>query len=168
MHRALGFLLLVAGLGAGPAHAQLIAAEFRNDPIRKWEYRVLSKDQLPKGQAQEIAHALNKLGEEGWELVAAGDVYIFKRPKGPDRFEDIKRQVVFLQAEADTLKDRVAWSKRMARKGFLSDNQLQFEEDLLNEVQTALERAKADLKALDQPAKTQPAKTPRADRKPVK
>ena len=56
----------------------------------------------------------------------------------------------------------------MARKGFVSDNQLQFEEDLLNEVQTALERAKADLKALDQPAKTPPAKTPRADRKPVK
>jgi hypothetical protein len=148
MRKTTGFVLLMAGLSAGSARAQIVAPEFGVGPVPKWEYRVLGKDQLPKAQAKDLADALNKLGDEGWELVAAGDTYIFKRPKSQDRAEGMRRQVAFLQAEVDKFKDRVAWSKRMARKGFLSDNQLQFEEDLLKEVETALDKAKAEVKAL--------------------
>jgi hypothetical protein len=159
MRKATAFALLIAGLSAGSAPAQIVAADFGIGPVRKWEYRVVGKDQLPKAQAKDLVDALNKLGDEGWELVAAGDAYIFKRPKSEDRAEEMRRQVAFLQAEVDRFKDRVAWSKRMARKGFLSDSQLQFEEDLLKEVESALDKARADLKALPrQPAEAKRGK----------
>ena len=159
MRKATGFVLLLAGLSAGSARAQIINPEFGVGPVPRWEYRVLDKDQLPKAQAKDLADALNRLGDEGWELVAAGETYIFKRPKSEDRAEGMRRQVAFLQAGLDKFKDRVAWSKRMARKGFLSDNQLQFEEDLLKEVETALDKAKSELKTLPRrPAEAKPGK----------
>ena len=69
------------------------ATKANTDAQRKWEYRVLTKDELPATQAKDLATALNKLGDEGWELVAAGSTYIFKRPKNENRIEDMRRRV---------------------------------------------------------------------------
>ena len=150
MHRAIvtGAMWLTIGLGAGSAQPPGVATKPNADAQRKWEYRVLTKDELPTTQAKDLAAALNRLGDDGWELVAAGSTYIFKRPKNENRIEELRRRVRFLETEIDKFKDRVTWSKRMARKGFFSDNQLQFEEDLLKQVEDALDKAKADLKTL--------------------
>ena len=44
---------------------------------KKWEYQVQN---LPK--LDEVVHALNKLGEEGWELIQfSGQAHYFKREK---------------------------------------------------------------------------------------
>ncbi len=62
----------------------------------KWEYRVSTEDELEKLGGYELGKTpydkkfleagLNKLGEEGWELVQAGrgdrnQTCVFKRPK---------------------------------------------------------------------------------------
>ncbi len=45
--------------------------------VRKWEYQVQS---IPK--LDDVIHVLNKLGEEGWELMQfLGTEYYFKREK---------------------------------------------------------------------------------------
>jgi hypothetical protein len=36
----------------------------------KWEYRVLTKDEITELSNKNFAAGLNKLGEDGWELVA--------------------------------------------------------------------------------------------------
>lgn len=139
------FLLLLPG--ACMAQAATSAAESRTDTARKWEYRVLTKEQLPDTPARDLAAALNKLGDEGWELVTAGSTYIFKRPKSSRIAETARQQVNFFENEVQMWKDRVAWSKRMARKGFASENQVQLEEAMLKEAQSFLERANEELKA---------------------
>jgi len=51
--------------------------------MQKWEYKIVTSSVRSSGDEQE----LNRLGEEGWELVAAtwgdthGSKYIFKRRK---------------------------------------------------------------------------------------
>jgi len=40
--------------------------------MQRWEYKVVEKENKDKGR--DIAHELNRLGQEGWELVAATEV----------------------------------------------------------------------------------------------
>jgi hypothetical protein len=66
--------------GGIPAHPQ-------------WEYAVKSRRELGGSADGELSASLNKMGEEGWELVtidvggtpanASRTTYVFKRPKGP-------------------------------------------------------------------------------------
>lgn len=62
--------------------------------VTKWEYKVIDirndeasiwgEDSTTNGYA-EIAALLNRLGEEGWELLAVADTrFIFKREKRPE------------------------------------------------------------------------------------
>lgn len=64
----------------------------RPAPRQQWEYRTLSRDAIAELGNKDLNTGLNKLGEEGWELVAlAADAnlnrkgswaeYYFKRPK---------------------------------------------------------------------------------------
>lgn len=149
---------------SGIGHATALAEEPGRSATRKWEYRIVPKDQLPGTRSKDLTTALNKLGDEGWELVAAEPVYIFKRSNNQSQADDVKRQIDFLQTELDTWKNRVAWSRVMARKGFLSKNELQQEEALLKEVEIALEKANKELKTLA----PEPAKMPEKNRTPQK
>jgi hypothetical protein len=147
------FAFLVLGVG-GILQATAVAEEPRADTSRKWEYRTCKKEELPDPRSKDLATALNKIGEEGWELVAAEPVYIFKRPKRAWQVEDVKRQINLLQTELDMWKSRVGWTRLMARKGFVSKNDRMLEETLLRDVEMALESANKGLKTLSpEPAK---------------
>jgi hypothetical protein len=155
----LAFLALGVG---GILQATAVAEEPRADTSRRWEYRTFKKEELPDPRSKDIATALNKIGEEGWELVAAEPVYIFKRPKRVLQVEDVKRQINLLQTELDMWKSRVAWTRLMARKGFVSKNDLMVEETLLRDVEMALESANKELKMLA----PEPTKGKDTNRKP--
>ena len=59
------------------------AADSKPDVVFRWEYRVLTEEQVIALGKKDLAAGLNKLGDEGWELVTVGAHYIFKRPNGP-------------------------------------------------------------------------------------
>jgi hypothetical protein len=116
----------------------------------RWEYRTLTKDQLLNLGKTDLAAALNRLGEDGWELAAVDGVYIFKRLRGPvyRRAEDIRDDIKILEAQVEQQKDRVAWAERMGKKGFLATTQIQFERDWLQRLELALARARRELDRL--------------------
>ena len=89
---ALGFAVAVFGAFCWQTHA--VPAPAPATSARIWEYKVIDEHQLPKlpegkGQLDEYQYRcerLNKVGAEGWELVAVQDngvpmVFYFKRPK---------------------------------------------------------------------------------------
>jgi hypothetical protein len=145
---AAGLLLLATG-GQEPASTEAAST---------WEYRLLKKEQVADLGNKDLARGLNSLGGEGWELVAVDAVYIFKRPKNSNRrrTEDLKDEARILESDVEQWKDRVAWSQRMRKKGFVSENQFQAEREWLRRAEIALERARRDLKALD-PSVKEPA-----------
>jgi hypothetical protein len=153
-------LLYLRGSVPGVAPAE----EPARQALHKWEYRIVPGDQLPDPRSRDLTSSLNKLGDEGWELIAVQPVYIFKRPNNQRQAEDIKRQINRLQAELDTWKNRITWTRLMAKKGFLSKNEVELEEALLRDVEIALERAQKELKA---PAR-EPIVMPQENRKPQK
>src|SRR5688572_28572906 len=67
---------------AAPTGKEKAAPEAYAGP--KWEYRLLAKREVAKLAGGDMRAGLNKLGEEGWELVALGaargDELYFKRP----------------------------------------------------------------------------------------
>jgi hypothetical protein len=85
--------LKAAEAAAAPAPEKAVS------PGPKWEYKVLTKDEIAGLSNKDFAAGLNKLGEEGWELVAVEPAqagargagaggrgareadYYFKRPK---------------------------------------------------------------------------------------
>jgi len=82
--------------------AQLKAAEAPAPPDKaapagpKWEYKVLNRGEIADLGNKDFATGLNKLGDEGWEMVALGpgvrntQEYYFKRPKARAAGEDPK------------------------------------------------------------------------------
>ena len=144
MRKATGLLVLLAlAIGAGPPSAR--AAEAPADDIAKWEYRVLTKDQVIELGKKDLAAGLNLLGEEGWELAAVESAFIFKRPKQTKSLEELKRRLAAAEAAAAMQAERAAWSESMVKKGFLGQAQLHAERQLLKERELALEKAKKDL-----------------------
>ena len=109
---ALGFALLSIAFAGGPVHGAARAAEGNGNGGLKWEYRVLTRDQISDLGKKDLAVGLNKLGNEGWELAAIDSSYIFKRPKVLNRIsvEDAKNELTLIEADVDMLKERVAWS----------------------------------------------------------
>ncbi len=96
----LGLLALCAGhgLAEAPAPAEKAAPAFTGP---KWEYKALSRDEIAELGKNDITAGLNKLGDEGWEMVGAPALpaaafrggpggapagrspeFYFKRPKG--------------------------------------------------------------------------------------
>jgi hypothetical protein len=90
----LGLLALCAGHGLAEAPAPPAKAQYVGGP--KWEYKVLFRQQIAELGNKDFAAGLNKLGDDGWEMVGVpsavpvgggqirgvqdGDYY-FKRPK---------------------------------------------------------------------------------------
>ena len=147
----LGFLVLV--VAASPPAAW--SAEPKSEATLKWEYRVLTKEQLLDLGKKDLAAGLNALGDEGWELIAVEPSYIFKRPKGQAarHVEDVKRRVTLATADVEMWKDRAAWAERMVKKGFMTDRQLQQERAQLQAAELALEALKKELDTLPKESK---------------
>jgi hypothetical protein len=115
----------------------------------QWEYRVLTKAQILDLGKKDLAAGLNKLGDDGWELAAFDSAYIFKRPKvEQQRPAAMKLRLKIAEADVEQQRERVQWSKRMLKKGFIPQNQLKEEERLLRELELVLEEVEADAKGL--------------------
>ena len=73
--------------------------------------------------------------------------FIFKRPNQSQRIEEVKRRLVVAESVLEAWKDRVSWSERMVKKGFMTEKQLLYEQARLQAAELTLEQARQDLKA---------------------
>jgi RND family efflux transporter MFP subunit len=73
-----------------------------------------------------------------------------KRPADLDRkqVENLRTRIGLLEADVAALKDRVAWSERMARKGYVTEQVVQADRARLKRAETDLDRARWELKTL--------------------
>jgi hypothetical protein len=150
-------LFAIAVVGSGlPVH-DVDAAGAPGVP-RRWEYRVLTRQEVVDLGKKDLAAGLNKLGGEGWELVAIDAQYIFKRPNflNSNDVETLKQQLTLAETDIEMRKERLAWSERMARKGFMSENNVQAQKMRLREAEIARDWAKRELDALLLPGRTKP------------
>lgn len=46
--------------------------------MTQWEYKILSFNEL---NTEKLHLELNKMGEDGWELISTGTEFVFKRQK---------------------------------------------------------------------------------------
>ena len=128
----------------------------------QWQYRVLTEEQVIALGNKDLGTGLNKLGDEGWELVAVGAHYIFKRPKDQvqKQVAEIKQRIAVAEADVEAWKEHVAWSERMLRKGYMTEKHLETERAQLAKAQTVLDVARESLKNLPsapkEPEPTQP------------
>jgi hypothetical protein len=139
-------LLAIAIVGS-TLPAPLVSAQGKAG-ASKWEYRILTKGEVLELGNKDLTAGLNKLGDEGWELAAVDSAYLFKRPKGPSRQQveaALKERVALAEAEVEQLKERVAWVTRMARKGFVAEQQLEADKAALQVAEVILDRARREL-----------------------
>ncbi len=122
-----GLMLLAVSVGGGALPVNALPAEENPSPVLKWEYRVLTREQVSDLGKKDLTAGLNKLGDEGWELVVAEPSYIFKRPREQNlnRVEDLKQLLLQTQRAVEMWQDRVAWADRMVKKGYLTAAQVQ-------------------------------------------
>jgi len=122
-------------------------------PAPKWEYRVVTKEQVAELGKNDLAAGLNKLGNEGWELVVVDGGYIFKRPKAQnDRdIADLKLRIAILNRDIEMQKERVAWTNRMLKMGYLSNQAAIAEQERLERFELVLEKMNKDLEKLTVP-----------------
>ena len=148
--------MLAVAVGVLPFSAAS-AAEPKPAVVFRWEYRVLTEEQVTALGKKELTAGLNKLGDDGWELVTAGARYIFKRPKGlaQKQAAEIKRQVSAAEADVEAWKDRVSWSERMLRKGYLTEKHVEAERTQLKKAEAVLDTARRALQSLP-PAPNEP------------
>jgi hypothetical protein len=144
------FVLLAVGVAGAAPHVAVLSAEGRSDAVARWEYRVLTKEQVMDLGKKDLAAGLNALGDDGWELVVAEPAFIFKRPKDQARRQagEVKRRIALIEADVEQLRERAAWAERMARKGFLTEQQVDAERSRLRAAEGALDAAREELKAL--------------------
>jgi hypothetical protein len=118
--------------------------------VTTWEYRVVTKDQLLELGKKDLAAGLNKLGEQGWELVVVDSAYVFKRIKDQARryAAEVRRRIAVIESEIEAWRERVAWAERMERKGYMTERQVGAERMQLREAEIALAAARDELKAL--------------------
>ncbi len=147
MKSATHLVLLAVGALAFPGVSR---GEDKPDVSPKWEYRVLTKNQVLELGKNDLAAGLDKLGAEGWELAAVEPQYIFKRAKGPDRRseQELKRVIAVAESDAQAWKDRVTWAERMVKKGYITERQLQAEREQLLRVEVLLDTARKALRDL--------------------
>jgi len=154
-------LVLAVALGILPSSAAS-AADPKSDVVVQWEYRVLTEEQVIALAKKDLAAGLNQLGDEGWELVTVGGHYIFKRPKNvaEKRAAEIKRQIDVAEADVEAWKERLAWSERMFRKGYMTGTQVEAERTQLKKAEVILGEAREALKKLpsipDKPEQKKP------------
>jgi len=137
-------LLAIAMVGSVSQLASLSA-----EGTLQWEYRVLTKAQILDLGKKDLATGLNKLGDDGWELAAFDAAYIFKRPKVERELPAVaKLRLKIAETDVEQQSERVQWSKRMVKKGFIAENQLKEEQRLLRELEIVLEEVRAEVKSL--------------------
>lgn len=151
-----GFIVPIASL---PAQGSLDAGP-------RWEYRVLTREQILDTSKKDLAAGLNQLGEQGWELIGVDGAYLFKRARGrtPNQHADVKQRLALAEMEVDSWRERAAWSDRMFRKGFLAANQAQADKASLKAAELDMERAR---QALDASLLPQPKQVPAEGSKPA-
>jgi hypothetical protein len=134
-------LLAISVASAVLQLATLPAAAQQPDGLPRWEYRVLTKEQVIDLGKKDLVAGLNRLGDDGWELAGVDGPYIFKRLKGPDPnyVEQLKSQMTLAEADVENWKDRLAWSERMAKKGYLATNQVQADRMRLQRAEITLD-----------------------------
>ena len=127
--------------------------------LPRWEYRVLSKEQVLELGQKDLTAGLNHLGIEGWELAAIDDGYIFRRRRVNEAniIAELKQRLAAAEAEVDMRKERLAWSERMFRKGFLAANILETARSRLKQAEMEADVLRHDLDAQVLPL---PKKTP--------
>ena len=81
-----------------------------------------------------------------------GSVRLGSDSRTPDRdrgkIDELKAQVGQLESDVESLKERATWAERMAKKGYLSESELQADRARLKKAETDLDRARRQLKAL--------------------
>jgi hypothetical protein len=162
--RLFGMVFVLAGGGHAPVKAD-------DKPVAKWEYRVVTKDQIAELGKKDLAAGLNKLGEEGWELVVIDGGYIFKRlkPQTEKEIADVKLRIAIINRDIEMQKDRLAWSVRMLRMGYLSQQAVLAEQERLTRIELVLERTTRELDKLVPPPKEPiPVAPPPTERKAEK
>jgi hypothetical protein len=162
---ALVLLLLGVAVGIVPPSAAS-AAESKPGTVFRWEYRVLTEEQVAALGKKDLAAGLNELGGEGWELVTAGAHYIFKRPKdvAQKQAAAIKREIAAAEADIEVWTERVAWSERMLRKGYVTEKHVQSERAQLKKAEAVLDEARRALKSLPTDPKQPEQKEPRPEK----
>lgn len=130
----------------------------------KWEYRVLTKEQVADLGKKDLAAGLNQLGDEGWEMVAIevgkSTEYYFKRPR--PNLQGLKERASAAEADVALWRERLGWTERMLRKGYVSEQQVLAERAQLKHAEAALEEVKRDLER----ATKDPTKPPEKSDKP--
>src|SRR5437763_17022518 len=81
-----GLALLVIGVAASTPPAPAFGQGARSATPAKWEYRVLTRERVAALGKSDLAAGLNRLGEEGWQLVAVEPAFTpEKSSKDPAR-----------------------------------------------------------------------------------
>jgi hypothetical protein len=162
--------LIVIGLARGALLGSEGSDEKRPNAVPIWEYRILTKEQIIELGKKDLTTGLNKLGEQGWELAAVEAAFIFKRarPQNGERVEDVKRQIALIEVDQQTWKERVAWSERMLKKGFMSEAQVNGERMELKKIEITLESLRRELQTLSPNASDAGTKNPPRQPEPVK
>ncbi len=62
--------------------------------------------------------------------------------------DDIKSYILIAETDLETWRDRVSWSERMVKRGYVSGQRLQAEKLQLLKAEVALEKARRDLREL--------------------
>ena len=178
---AMGFVLLAIGAGSGTWQPPALFAEEMPRAVPKWEYRVLTKDQVIDLGKKDLTAGLNRLGDESWELVAIEPAqaaergsglapkpaqFYFKRPARltVKQLEVLKKLVQSAELNVTMWMEWVARMENMARSGYYTKRELQLDKDQLKAAETVLEKARKDLAAFASDSKTAPEK----GRKPKK
>jgi hypothetical protein len=146
-----GVVLVVLGVALALQPLTTSLAARQPAVVVKWEYRVLTKEQIIDLGKKDLAAGLNKLGDEGWELVVAEPQYVFKRPKDqPERKSLAELQEQLTRAESDVVQwtERVAWTERMVKKGYLTNVQLEADRARLSQSTLVLDLARKALPKL--------------------
>ncbi len=164
-HRLLG-LVVVAVIGW-----QVPALCADDKPVTRWEYRVVSRDQVAELGKSDLAAGLNRLGSEGWELVVVDGGYIFKRPRpqNDNEIAELKLKVNILQSDFEMQKERLAWSERMLKMGYMSNQAVGAERERLRRIELVLDKSRKELETLGSPTKEPIEQAPQPkERKPEK
>lgn len=164
-------LAMVIGLTGGLLPGSQASDERQPDAVPKWEYQILTKEQVIELGKKDLTAGLNRLGEQGWELAAVETAFIFKRakPQTGAWIEDVKRQIALMEIDLQMRKDRVAWSERMLKKGFMSEGQVNGERMELKKIEINLDSLRRELQSLSpNPSDAAGVKNPPRRPEPVK
>ena len=118
------FAVLVIGVAVALASA--FAQEAPSSSPVKWEYRVLSRDQIAELGKNDLAAGLNRLGEDGWQLVTVEPAFTLeKNSTVPARAAQyyLIRPKDYPRIQRETAQRRVASAQRdrlSVRRGSLS------------------------------------------------